>query len=426
MAFMSDEIKLLHTPAGIPVITESISHSHSASAAVYFGTGSRDETDKKAGIAHLLEHMMFKGTPRRSSKDIAEEIEAAGGEHNGYTTYEVTCYHISSLDETFRSSVDILSDMVKNPLLKQSDLDTERNVVIQEIRMMENDPDDYIHTLFSQTIWGEHPLGRSEAGFVETVKALNAEDLQDFFTTNYRPPRMTVVATGSIDEEAIVDWAATNFDDLTAGKEKERQPPVPQAQFMVYPKKDPQAYVCMGFPALKSADPARPAQRLLSAIFGAGMSSRLFQEIREKTGMVYEIYASGTAYTDCGTLDVLFNTDVKKQEEIIRLVAAEIKKLKEEGLRDGELARAKHLMKGAYVRRFESSEARMIRLGESYMATGKVSTIDELLEKMDAVTEEDIARLAEELLVRSKLSIAVHAPEKESKTAVKNLADLDF
>lgn len=423
---MSDDIKLLHTSAGIPVITESISHSHSASAAVYFGTGSRDETDDKAGIAHLLEHMMFKGTPKRSSKDIAEEIEAAGGEHNGYTTYEVTCYHISSLDETFHSSADILSDMVKNPLLKQSDLDTERNVVIQEIRMMENDPDDYIHTLFSQTIWGGHPLGRSEAGFVETVKALNAEDLREFFEANYRPPRMAVIATGNIDEDKIVSWASENFDDLAKAQERERSAPAPNARFMVYPKKDPQAYICMGFPGLKSADPERHAQRLMSAVFGAGMSSRLFQEIREKTGMVYEIYSSGTAYTDCGTLDILFNTDVKKEEEIIRLVAAEIKKLKEEGLKPGELDRAKHMMKGAYVRRFESSEARMMRLGESYMATGKVTSIEDLLEKMDAVTEEDVSKIADQLLDRSKLSIAIHAPEKESKKAVKSLEDLDF
>jgi predicted Zn-dependent peptidase len=424
---VNDGITVTSTPGGLPVVVEKLPYSHSASLSVYIGAGSRDETDQQAGIAHMLEHMMFKGTKNRSAKQMSEEIEAAGGEQNGYTTKEVTSYQAFAIDETAGTAQDILSDMVLNPLLDEASLDTERNVVIQEIRMLENDPQEYIHVLFYETLWGRHPMGRSEAGSVQTVSSLSPEDVRAFFESHYRPPRMAVVAAGNLDTQKVVDWASDQFDKLekTNGT-RDRVPPQPLAQFKVYPRDDKQAYVGLGFPGRSSTDPQRFSQRLMTSILGMGTSSRLFQEVREKSGLVYEIFASSSSYTDCGAISIYFNTSVDEQERVVRMVAKEIDRLKTEGLEKEELHRAKNLLKGVYVRRLESSESRMIRLGEMFMSTGEALSAEEQLRRVDAVTEEDIVKDAETLMVRDKLCIALHAPGKESTKAAKDLADLDF
>jgi predicted Zn-dependent peptidase len=424
---MVDQIKVSRTPGGIPVVLECLPSTHSASFSVYFGAGSRDETSEQAGIAHMLEHMMFKGTQNRTARQMSEEIEAAGGEQNGYTTKEVTTYQAYALDETAEVAENILADMAINPLLSKECLTTEKNVVIQEIRMLENDPDDNVHVLFNEALWGQHPMGRSEAGSVGTVSALSEKDIRSFYQESYRPPRMTVVAVGNVDEGQVMEWAAAAFDGLDprAG-ENSREPPAPLAQFKVFPRDDEQAYVGMGFPGLSAKDPDRFAQRMLSSVLGMGTSSRLFQEIRERSGLVYEIYASSGNYTDCGSVSVFYNTAVKDQEKVARLVAKEIGRLKAEGLEKGELKRSKNLLKGAYVRRLESTEARMVRLGEMFMASGEALTPEETLRRMDEVTEENVLKAAERLMVRGKLAIAMHAPGKESEAQARSLADLDF
>lgn len=424
---MADKIEVRHTPGGIPVIVECLPSTHSASFSVYFGTGSRDEMDEQAGIAHMLEHMLFKGTENRTARQMSEEIEAAGGEQNGYTTKEVTTYQAYALDETAGIAENILADMVLRPLLSGECLSTERNVVIQEIRMLENDPDDNVHVLFNEALWGKHPMGRSEAGSVGTVSALSEKDIHGFFLEHYRPPRMAVVAVGNVDMDQVMDWASRAFDGLDPQvRSKKREPPVPQVQFRVYPREDKQAYVGMGFPGLSAHDPERFAQRMLASVLGMGTSSRLFQEIRERSGLVYEIYASSANYTDCGSLSVFYNTAVKDQEKVARLVANEIGRLKTEGLEKDELRRSKNLLKGAYVRRLESTEARMVRLGEMFMSSGEVLAPEETLRRMDDVTEESVLKAAERLLVREKLAIAMHAPGKESETQARRLSDLDF
>ena len=409
------------------MVVERLPDFHSASFSVYFGRGSRDEVREQAGIAHMLEHMLFKGTNDRTSKQMAEEIEAAGGETNGYTTKEVTSYQSYSLDETFEVAQDILADMVLHPLLDKDGLATEMNVVTQEIRMLENNPEDNIYVLFMETLWGDHPMGRSEAGSVESVASLSVKDIRSFFEEGYRPPHMAVVSAGNVETDQVVDWAARNFDPLEPTRaQRARDPPTPLAQFRVYPREDSQAYVGMGFPGQSTVHPDKFAQRLLTSVLGVGTSSRLFQSVRERSGLVYEIYASSASYTDCGAISIMFNTSVKDQEKVARLVAQEIGRLKTEGLEEGELTRAKRLTKGIYVRRLESSESRMIRMGEMFMSTGEVLSPDETLARMDQVTEEQVLKVAERLMAREKLCIAMHAPGKESEMASKNLEDLDF
>lgn len=424
---MTDRIEVLRTSGGIPVIVECLPSTHSAAFSVYFGTGSRDEIEEEAGIAHMLEHMLFKGTVNRSARQMAEEIEAAGGEQNGYTTKEVTTYQAYALDETAEVAEDILADMVLNPTLSPECLVTEKNVVVQEIRMLENDPEDNIHVLFNETMWGKHPMGRSEAGSVASVSALTEKSIRSFFQEHYRPPHMAVLAVGNVDRTQVMEWASRAFDELEPRpRSRDRKAPAPVARFSIFPRDDAQAYVGMGFPGLSAVDPDRFVQRMLASVLGMGTSSRLFQEIRERSGLVYEIYASTGSYTDCGSLAVFYNTAVKDQEKVARLVAKEIGRLKSEGLEKDELQRAKHLLKGAYVRRLESTEARMVRLGEMFMASGEAITPEETLRRMDMVTEEDVLRVAERLLVREKLAMALHAPKKESEAQAKNLSDLDF
>ncbi|MDW5564108.1 MAG: pitrilysin family protein [Methanomassiliicoccus sp.] len=424
---MADQIQTHRTPEGIPVIVECLPSAHSASFSVYFGTGSRDETDEQAGIAHMLEHMLFKGTENRTARQMAEEIEAAGGEQNGYTTKEVTSYQAYALEETVEVGEAILADMVLHPLLSMDCLATERNVVIQEIRMLENDPEDNIHVLFNETLWGNHPMGRSEAGSVGTVSSLSDKDIRSFFQSHYRPPKMAVVAVGNVNEGQVMEWASRSFDDLDVKRSSgTRDAPAPMAQFRVFPRDDKQAYVGLGFPGLSAVDPDRFAQRLLASLLGMGTSSRLFQEIRERSGLVYEIYASSGSYTDCGSFSVFYNTAVKDQEKVARLVAKEIGRLKAEGLEKGELQRSKNLWKGAYVRRLESTESRMVRLGEVFMASGEVLTPEETLCRMEAVTEESVLKVAQQVLVRNKLAIAMHAPGKESEVQARSLEDLDM
>lgn len=424
---MNEEVVVERTPRGIPVVVEPLPYAHSASLSVYFGAGSRDETDAQAGIAHMLEHMLFKGTKNRTAKQMSEQIEAAGGEQNGYTTKEVTSYQAFSLDETAPVAQDLLADMVREPMLDKDCLSTEKNVVIQEIRMLENDPEEYLHVLFAETMWGKHPMGRSEAGSVGTVSTLTHQDVRAFFEDHYRPPRMAVVVTGNVEAGQAVDWASRSFDALEpSGHLRPRAPPTPHARFQVFPRDDKQAYVGMGFPGLSATDPQRFAQRMMTSVLGMGTSSRLFQEVREKTGLVYEIFASSSSYTDCGAIGIFYNTSVHDQEKVARMVAEEVRRLKEEGLHKGELDRAKHLVKGIYVRKLESTESRMVRLGEMFMATGEAHTGEETLRKMDAVTEEDVLAAAGSLMVRDRLCITMHAPGRESQKAAASLQDLDF
>lgn len=424
---MNDGIEIHHTPSGIPVIVERLPRSHSASFSVYIGTGSRDEVKGQEGIAHMLEHMLFKGTAHRTSKAMSEQIEAAGGEQNGYTTKEVTSYQAYALDETAEVAEEVLADQVLHPSLDRECLALEKNVVVQEIRMMENDPDDYVHVLLNETLWGDHPMGRSEAGSVASVTSLTDGDIRSFFETHYRPPRMAVVSTGNVRTEQVIDWAARSFDPLEPSRTPARRdPPVSKPRFMVYPREDAQAYVGMGFPGVSAFHPDRFTQRLLASVLGMGTSSRLFQEVRERSGLVYQIYAASGIYTDCGNVTVYFNTSVKDQEKVVRLVAKEIGKLKSEGLEKGELSRAKHMVKGVYVRRLESTEARMIRLGEMFMSSGEAVSPEETLRRMDAVSEEDIIKVASQLLDRGRMCMAMHAPGTESEAAMARLADLDF
>jgi predicted Zn-dependent peptidase len=422
-----DSLNLIHTPGGIPVIVERLPYFRSVALSVNVSVGSRDEPQDHCGIAHLLEHLMFKGTSERSTKEISEIIEGAGGELNGYTTKELTSFHVFSLDETAETAQNILSDMIVNPLIDEEHVELERSVVTQEINMMVDEPEDYSRVLLDQSIWHGHPMATPESGEVESVKGIETADLRQFFTEHYRPPNLTVVACGHVDKKKVLKWASESFDHLPrAKKAPERVPPVTHSSINVFPREGDQAYVEMGFPGLDAKNPDRHAVWLACGVIGAGTSSRLYQRIREDEGMVYTIYTYPQLFSDCGLIETHFSTESEKAETVIRHIAEELKRIKDEGLVDGELERAKRWVKGTLVRKLENTESRMYWLGEHYMMTGEVMPLGQILEDFDGVTAEDVVRVSNELFKRNKLCVVLHAPDAQGKQIAKNIKTLDF
>ena len=389
--------------------------------------GSRDEPQKHCGMAHLLEHLMFKGTRDRSTKEISEMIEGAGGELNGYTTKELTSFHVFSLDETLDTAQNILSDMIVNPLIDEEHVELERSVVTQEINMLADEPEDYSRVLLDRSIWQGHPMATPESGELESVKIIETSDLRGFFSEHYRPPNLTVVACGNLEKKKVLKWATESFDHLPRAKKTPiRVPPVTRSSINVFPREGDQAYVEMGFPGLEAKHPDRHALWLACGVMGAGTSSRLYQRIREEEGMVYTVFMYPQLYSDCGLIETHFSTESVKAETVILHIAEELKRMKEEGLVDGELERAKRWVKGTLVRKLENTESRMYWLGEHYMMTGEVMPLGQILEDFDQVTAEDVVRVSNELFKRNKLCVVLHAPGTQGKQIAQNIKTLDF
>jgi predicted Zn-dependent peptidase len=422
-----EELDLQHTSGGIPVIVDRLHWSRSAAMAINISVGSRDEPSGKNGIAHLLEHLLFKGTELRSSKEMSQQIEAAGGEMNGYTSKELTSYYVSTIDETLPTAEALLAEMVRRPLIDKKDIKTEKKVVTQEIKMSEDDPEDYSHELLVRAIWKGNPMANSEGGQIRDVRGMTQSDIRAFFQDFYRPPYLSVVAAGNVDARQVVQWASDNFDDLRSGKRlAKRKSPKYHAGIELFPREGEQAYVAMGLPAVNASHPDRYSYSMVGTMLAAGTSSRLYQKVREENGLVYSIYAQTYPFTDTGIAGIFFSTSSKNAERVMRIIADELRTFKEKGLEEGELARAKHWLKGMIVRRLESAENRMFFLGQTFAQTGRALSSEEVLERIDSVKEDDVSRVAEKLLDRSQLCIALHASKKEGGRIAKNVADLDF
>jgi predicted Zn-dependent peptidase len=427
MKNQTEDLVLKFTSAGVPVIVDRLDYARSAAFSVSMRVGSRDEPKGQNGIAHLLEHLIFKGTETMTAKEVNRKVEAAGGELNGYTTKEVTAFYVATLAETRATAQDILADIVSRPLLEAKDVAMERNVAIQEIRMARDDPESYSHELLAKAMWGTNPMGNPEAGEVDQVSALTESDVRGFFDSYYRPPNVAVVATGNIEAADVIDWAGAAFDPLPkARKAAQRDPPVAKAGVRIFPRKGDQAYVGVGFPAVSAGHPDRYVHGLVSGVLGAGTSSRLYQKVREEHGLVYSIYSMATPYTDTGAMSLFFSTSSKNAEQVMTLIAEELRRLKETGLEGGELDRARHWLKGMIVRRLEPVENRMFFLGETYQQTGKPMTSAQMLAKLESVTEEQAERVIGQVFDASKMCVALHCADKDGKKISGTISGLDF
>lgn len=394
------------------MVTESIPGAGGAGYLVAVGTGSRDEAPGSFGISHLLEHVVFRATGSRTSFQMSKEIEGAGGEMNAFTAKEATAFYAVTLKETAGVAKDLVADIVRDPLIGAEDTEMEKKIVLQEISMCENDPDSYIHDLFAETLWRGHSLSQGEAGLRKSVKRLTSEDLRAYHAERYRIPRLAAFACGAVTQKDALKWASESFDGMAGGAPAAREPPsTPGSGYAFYKRKGDHCYLAMGFPAYGARHPDRAALNMLSAVLGSGSSSRLFQAVREERALVYSVYTSVDQHSDAGSVAAYLSSTEENVLEAAEVAASVCRELRDEGLRPGELQRAKNLVKGANVRYMESAEHRLYRMARSFMLTGEPETLEERLAAYDAVTEEDVMRVAADLIDARRLNVAMYGPK---------------
>lgn len=415
-----------YTSEGIPVFTENIPGSENSGYMVVVNTGSRDESSNILGISHLLEHSVFRGTKTRTSFQISREVEEAGGEINAFTTKEFTAFYAITIKSTVKVIQDLLTDIISNPLLKKDHIEPEKKIVIQEIDMCKQEPDLYIHELFDMSVWKGHELANEIAGTKDTVAGLDCNDLRKYHEEKYKIPNITVVACGSVSSNDVIDWAEKSFDNISGGQpNRRRKPAVATSLYTHYKRKEDHCYVAMGFRTFDAKNADKPALKLLSTILGSGSSSRLFQNVREKKALVYSVYNIVNQFTDAGSMVTYMSSTENNILESIKTTAQTYKSLKENGLSAGELQKAKNFLKGTLSRSMESTSNRLCSLAESSVLTSKPESLEERLRLLDAVTDEDIMRVAEKVMIPAGLNIVMFGNDVKSMETF-NISQLDF
>ena len=405
-------------PNGVRVITESMPSVRSASLGIWADVGSASETPQKRGISHLVEHMLFKGTDRRTARAIAESMDGVGANLNAFTDKETTCYYAKVIDHHVPLAVDVLSDMFLNSVFAPEELAKEQRVVLEEIKMYDDSPDEMIHDLFIRTMWSGSDLGEPTIGYADTVSNLTRDDLREHMRVRYAPNTVVVAAAGNVVHDHIVELFSDTFRDYQGYSE----PPVPDhpklTSSTVFKQKDTeQAYVVLGTRGLSQRDERRYALSVLDTILGGGMSSRLFQEVREKRGLVYSVYSFQQAYREAGLFAVYAGTSPKNVQECVDVISSELHKAATEGVTETELMLAKEHIKGSLTLSLESTSSRMIRLGRGEFTHGYHLTTEEIEEKVDAVTCEQVLSLTHELLAPANLGLCVLGPVEEAAIA---------
>jgi predicted Zn-dependent peptidase len=409
-------------PNGLRIITEAIPAMRSVSFGVWVAVGSRDEAADLSGVSHFLEHLLFKGTRRRTALDISAQIEAVGGETNAFTTREYTCYYARVLDADLGLAVDVMGDLVSSSVLAEPDVETERGVILEEIAMHDDEPDDEVHDMLAASVFGGHPLGRLISGTAQTVSAMNRGQIQRFYRRRYIAPNIVVAAAGNLDHGEVVRLVrgtalAAGPDATPTGYRRPGRPvPVQPARVVVRDKDTEQAHLVLGGPSLGRSDERRFAVGVLNDVLGGGMSSRLFQEIRERRGLAYSVYSYTSQYADAGLFAVYAGCGPGKVDEVLALTRAELARVAGAGLTEAEVARGRGMVKGALVLGLEDTGSRMSRLGKSELLYPRMLSVDGLLSKVDAVTAEQVRAVAADLLARP-MSLAVVGPFEADRFA---------
>jgi predicted Zn-dependent peptidase len=395
-------------PNGIRILSEELPALGSVTVGIWVENGSRYERPEQAGISHFLEHLFFKGTARRTAAQIAQEIDAVGGVLNAFTGKEYTCYYAKVLSEHLPLALDLLGDVFTESLFADEEIDRERTVIVQEISQIEDTPDDWVHDLFTQGFWSDHPLARPIAGTAETVGRFRRSDFLSFLAARYRPDRIVVAAAGNLRHEALVDAVGQRLGALDGTAVAVDGPlPVAKSGIAVYAKDLEQVHVCLGTPGIAQVDEDRYAAHLLSSALGGGMSSRLFQEIRERQGKAYTVYAFLPSYRDIGYAGVYVGTSAEWVRQVVDTVQREFGRLVRDGLDADELARVKTQMKGGMLLGLETSGSRMDRIAKNEIYYGRDVPIAEVAARIDAVTNDDVVRVAGRLFGSGVAHLAV-------------------
>jgi len=396
-------------PNGLIVLTERMEHVRSVAMGAWIKSGSRCEAPEINGISHFVEHMVFKGTRSRSSLQIAREMDSIGGNLDAFTGKETICFNVKSLADHVPIALDVLTDLVLNPTFASTEIERERGVILEEIKIDEDNPDVLVHELFTQNFWKDHPLGKPILGTTQTVGRLDQQKLFDYHAGRFRGGNMIFSAAGDLEHDQFVDTIAQKFSPMLPGEPAfESQTPQASARILLQNKKAlEQVQLCLGVPAPPITDDNRFATLILNTILGGGMSSRLFQTIREERGLAYAIYSDLSPYSDTGSLCVYAGTSASKALEVVDLVMAEFNNLKENPLSEEELRRGKDQLKGNILMGLESSNSRMANLARQEMYFHQFFTAEEVIARIEAVTAEQIQTMAKRLFVGDRIAITL-------------------
>ncbi|MDT0269275.1 pitrilysin family protein [Streptomyces sp. DSM 44915] len=395
-------------PGGLRVVTESVPTVRSVSFGIWARVGSRDETPELNGVTHYLEHLLFKGTERRDALEISSVVEAVGGEMNAFTTKEFTCYYARVLDTDLPLAIDVVCDMLTGSLIAPEEVEAERGVILEEIAMTDDDPGDGVHDLFAQTLWGDSPLGRPVLGTEETVNGLDRDRIADFYRGHYDPTRLVVTAAGRVDHDAVVRQVREAFERGGALGGDAAAEPAPHrggrlavtsaGRVDLLDRATEQAHLVLGMPGVSRHDERRWALSVLSTALGGGMSSRLFQEIREKRGLAYSVYSHTSGYADCGLFGIYAGCRPAQVDEVLKICRAQLAEVAAHGIDEDETRRAIGQLAGSTVLGLEDTGSLMHRLGKSEICWGQQLSVDELLERITRVTVDEVRAVAAELL----------------------------
>jgi predicted Zn-dependent peptidase len=398
-------------PDGIRVITERMPHVRSVAVGIWVETGSRHEAAGRDGVSHLIEHLVFKGTATRTAEEIAITMDSVGGQMDAFTTKEHTCFYVQVLDEHLPLAVDMLTDILLRPLFNADELEREKSVVLQEIKMVEDTPDDVIHDIFAEQVWRGPPLGRPILGTRASVDAFSRDAVLGHFHEEYTPPRIVIAVAGNVTHDRVVELFGGGFDGFARTSTlRTTTPPRLTPGVNMVSKQLEQVHLVMGFPGLHHSAPERYALFLLNDVIGGSMSSRLFQEVRERQGLVYSIHSGVQAFADTGTMYVYAATDAPNFSKVLKSTLKELRDLKKNGITADELKRAKDHLKGSLMLSLESTSSRMNRLAKHELHLGSFLTLDQMIASIDSVRLEDVQALIGQILDEERLALTTLGP----------------
>lgn len=403
------QYKKMVLPNGLRILYEEILYVQSVSIGVWIAAGARNEQPGINGVSHFIEHMAFKGTNRRSAKAIAEEIDNVGGQLNAFTGKECTCYYAKVLNQQMELAFDILSDMLFNSEFSETEIDKEKNVVYEEISMYEDNPEEMVHDIYASNVFRGHPLGYPVLGDIDTVKGIGRKDIFGFLRANYRPDNTVISVAGNVNQKEIERLAAKYFSDWGERSPDAEQPvrPVLNFEYNLKQKDTEQVHFCMGFRGLNQKNEKLYSFLALNNLLGGGMSSRLFQRVREELGLVYSIYTYPATYSDIGLMTIYAGTNPAQFERVIQTILDELKDLKKNGVKKEELSRVKEQMKGNYILGMEGTGSRMSSMGKSELLLGRVFSQEETLKSIDSVSMEDIRAMIDYVIDFENIAVTV-------------------
>ncbi|HKX00011.1 MAG TPA: pitrilysin family protein [Bryobacteraceae bacterium] len=403
------EIETTTLSNGVRVITESMPHVRSISVGIWVGNGSRRENPEQNGLSHFIEHMVFKGTTSRSAEDIARSVDSIGGNLDAFTSKEMVCFNTKVLDQHLPLAFDVLSDLIRNPLFREEDMAKEKGVILEELKMDEDNPDYLVHEIFSSNFWKDHPLGKPILGTRETVKRFDRQMMESYYLDSYTPANLIITAAGNLTHKMLSDLAGQHFSDLKT------RPPLPaervpntHARIALRHKKAlEQVHVCLGVPSYPLPHEDRFTCYVLNTLLGGGMSSRLFQHIRERLGLAYAVFSELNPYRDTGCLSVYAGTSIETTRQVIELILKEFQQLKQELIGEEELRRAKDHLKGSLMLSLESTSSRMSNLARQEMYFHRFFSLDELVESIEQVTAADVQRISQIFFDQKQIALTV-------------------